>query len=313
MAIDEDFIEKVKLLLKERENFQKTIANLVVEKQQALDENVTLNSKVTEMLGEAVKHGKEVDAALFAEMDVLKDKERVRSQIIDAKVAEVAQLAKRNEKLEKKLARLAYELENFLEDILPAEEEPEKQRIEDAKPDFAEVAEKNGEVESEWHESDEHERSPAGYDGEDYAGMSAWQKLRLDLFKGIRRPLSKRTLKLSAKVTTLVEIAASVPFMLMAVLFAFAYSGIIVQPFYDLMAGWWQPWMGSTWVQGIVFAEPVVVACHFLLVERPRRQKSYVQKPVDEAVVDESGMTKAEEEARVSKMLDEAFGDEDST
>ena len=324
--MDESFIEKVKQLLKEREDSQKLISNLAIERQQALDEVALLEAKVVEMLGEAVKHGKEVDAVLFSEMDVLKEKERARSKIIDSLQTQLAASESRERNLDTLLGRIFDELHDAVlaKSVESVEEEPRpyvaekmrieaEKRIEDAKPEseFMEVAEKNGDVESVWL-GDEHE-GPHGYDGEpgdDYTGTSAWQKVRsFDPFKGIKRPLSKRMLKLSTKVTTTFVAVASVPFVLMAALFALGYVGIIIQPIYDLMAGWWQPWMGSTWVQNVAFTEPLVGAAYLLLLARRKRKakSAPTEAQTDDTAVDDSGK---QEEARVSKMLDEAFGDD---
>ena len=109
-----------------------------------------------------------------------------------------------------------------------------------------------------------------------------------------------------ACIRTLV-IVASVSFLPMATLFVLAANGIYVSFFYDLLAPYWQPWMGSAELRLISFGVPIVlVAIWYRLCsgrEEPEEEKVSEARP-EEPQKDDS-MDKALDEG-----LDEGLADE---
>ena len=279
MASSEEFVEQLKALLAERERAQKVIASLVLEKEKLGDDVAMLRAKVDEMLDEAVLHG-EQDAAILQLMADLKEKERARSKLIDAQQVKLAAADKRIDDLKAVLAKVNETLSAI--DAFTEDEPVEPVCVEEA----------------------EHE-IPFKVIKEKVLKARPGLTFLKDALVGTR----------CAVIRTL-AIVGSIPFLLMALSFLFAGQGIYIMVFYDFMAPWYQPWMGSYPVFIMSFAVPgVLVILWFYLCGRRRPSKVTVQlpvvKPARKPVTDSLPLSEFPVE-ELDKAFDDVFGGMDA-
>lgn len=288
----EAFIEKLKVLLADRELAAKVVLQLNLEKQKlAVERDELMSALVKEGVREAALVI-EINS-LISQMADLKEKERARSNINDLLQMKLAAAEKRAEIAVIVLLRLEADVKEFL-------------REEDATVSLEEIRREAPEVPPgpEWF-SDPHEgphgpiEIPMKVVKEKVIGRGA---LRIkDVFVGTR----------CATVRTLTVIALA-PFLLMASLLVLAAYGVYVPFFYDMLVPYWQPWMDSEWVKVAAFVVPIVLlGPQFLLCGR--REKSSPEKGETPEESPEKGETEPVMDD-VGKKLDEVFGglDEDA-
>lgn len=279
MASSEEFVEQLKALLAERERAQKVIASLVLEKEKLGDDVAMFRAKVDEMLDEAVKHG-EQDAAILQLMADLKEKERARSKLIDAQQVKLAAADKRIDDLKAVLAKVNETLSAI--DAFTEDEPVEPVCVEEA----------------------EHE-IPFKVIKEKVLKARPGLTFLKDALVGTR----------CAVIRTL-AIVGSIPFLLMALSFLLAGQGIYIMVFYDFMAPWYQPWMGSYPVFIMSLAVPgVLVILWFYLCGARRPPKVTVQlpvvKPARKPVTDSLPLSEFPVE-ELDKAFDDVFGGMDA-
>jgi hypothetical protein len=279
------FIEQLKTLLADRERAANVILQLTLEKEKLETELAEWKERNERSQKLALDLATKRDEVVAFVAD-LKDKERARSKIIDSQQTKLDAAEKRMKTMEDILARVEDELHDFQEeDAIGPLEEIEKESLATS-----------GVI-------DEHET--------EHTPLVTEEPVRR-VPKLLSRYLSK-PMEPSRITSTLVgsrcaiirtlAVVVSVPFLLMASLYALASQGIYVQFFYDLMAGRWEPWMGSPFVIVAVFMVPIASTVLWFQLCRGRPEPTYDDGP-------EFGLKeiKKPETDEVGALLDEVFG-----
>ncbi len=298
-------------LLSERERAKRSVYAAHIAREKAEEERdwlIEMNTKRENLL---VETESKLTMAI-EEMADLKDKERARSQIIDAQQQKLDASEKRSAALKATLDRVQDELsqaygyygEESTSDPLPPIEELAETQVEETEeaasdplPPIEELAETQVE------ETEEAAREEAEKPDAIVGGVKFFTRKFKETIPpgGIKAVLFGTR---CARIRTLV-VVASAPFLLMASLFVLASQGIYAGFFYDLMAGWWTPWMGTSEVKLGVFSAPIILAAVWY---RLCRRGAPVETPEEtEPDAPASPVTEVEDD-EIGRQLDEVFG-----